>query len=84
MNSLILSFRFGVVLFGCVGILWVWVLWGCNSNYQVCVYVPHGIVLKSKSNHKNALSRNLWAELVLAEMNIAGFIEFSGAESDEV
>lgn len=47
------------------------------------VCVSHGIVLKAKNNHKNALSRNLRAELVLAEMNIAGFIEFSGAESDK-
>jgi len=43
-----------------------------------------GIVLKARNNHKNALSRNLWTELILAKMHIAGFIEFSGAESDRV
>ena len=50
-------------------------LWDCKSNYQsgLCV-VSRGIVLKARNNHKNALSRNLWAELILAEMNIAGFI----------
>lgn len=42
------------------------------------------IVLKARNNFINALSRNLQAELILAEMNIAGFIEFSGAESDTV
>lgn len=42
------------------------------------------IVLKARNNHENALSRNLQADLILAEMNIAGFIEFSGAESDRV
>lgn len=46
--------------------------------------MSHGIVLKARNNHTNALSRNLGAELILAEMNIAGFIEFSGAESDRV
>lgn len=47
--------------------------------------VSRTIVLKTRNSYyKNAPSRNLWAELLLAEANIAGFVEFSGAESDSI
>lgn len=50
---------------------------------HLCV-VSRGIVLKGRNNHKNAISRNSWAALMLAEKSIAGFIEFTAAESDRV
>lgn len=54
-------------------------LWGCSRSCHICV-VSCGIVLKARNSHKNAISRNSWAALILAEKIIAGFIEFSGAE----
>lgn len=50
---------------------------------HLCV-VSCGIVLKARNSHKNSVSRNLRAALMLAEKSIAGFIEFSAAESDRV
>lgn len=50
---------------------------------RLCV-VSCGIVLKARKSHKNAISRNSWATLILAEKSVAGFIEFRGAESGRV